>query len=85
MRVTNKSLKAGTPDMSKFNDVTNFLFADPSFTGGMATVLDMGGTLVEFNQSPNPEFADYRAIASDWAAVGESLNYSITSDEQAQQ
>lgn len=59
--------------MGKFNDDTNFLFADPSFLSGLATALDLGGTLVEFNQSPNGQFADARALASDWAVTGKDI------------
>jgi hypothetical protein len=50
-----------------------FLFALPSFFGGMARVLDLGGTLKEFNYSPSPERADYIALKSDWSAIGSDV------------
>ena len=32
--------------------------------------LDLGGTMVVYNDSPTPEEADNRALDSDWRAVG---------------
>jgi len=52
---------------------TDFLFARPSFWGGAASVIDLGATLVEYNQSRTPEEADNRAIYADWLAIGEDL------------
>ncbi|MBW1999258.1 MAG: hypothetical protein JRJ29_15025 [Deltaproteobacteria bacterium] len=51
--------------MAKFD----FLFARPSFLGGMAKVLDLAGTLNEYNYSPNENLADARALHLDWEAV----------------
>lgn len=56
---------------------SSFLFADPSFIGGLATVLDIGGTLTEYNESNSPEEADMRAIRSDWTSVGEDLLHAM--------
>lgn len=53
--------------------LSSHLFARPSFLGGMASVLDIGGTLVEYNAALTPEQADAMALASDWAAVGGDL------------
>lgn len=69
-------------------DNERFLFADPSFVRGMATVLDLGGTLVSFNQSLTPEQADYRAMVSDWAAIGlelESAAHVVTSKAEKEE
>jgi len=52
---------------------TFFLFAKPSFLEGMARVLDIGGTLTEFNRLPTSEEADANAIRQDWEAVGLDL------------
>ncbi len=52
---------------------STFLYADPSFSEGMARVLDFGDTLTEYNRSPSPERADAIAIAADWRAVIEDL------------
>jgi hypothetical protein len=54
---------------------TDFLFARPSFSGGMAAAMDLCGILVgEYNRSPTPRHADFRAITSDWAISGMDLS-----------
>ena len=68
--------------MGKISDLTGFLFADPSFLGGVAASVDMGGTLVEYNQSQTGQEADYRAMASDWAAVGCEISVALNAQEQ---
>jgi len=50
------------------------LFAMPSFTGGAARVLDLGGTFDVYNESLNAAEADQRALLSDWQQVGIDLN-----------
>jgi len=52
---------------------TTFLYARPSFTEGLARVLDVGGTLNVYNVSPTGECADYQAIKSDWLATGKDI------------
>ncbi len=52
---------------------TDMLYASPSFMGGIAATLDMGGTLSVYNDSESPELADAKALASDWFAVGEDM------------
>ncbi|HOC93882.1 MAG TPA: hypothetical protein PKH33_16160 [bacterium] len=52
---------------------TDYLYAKPSFLGGMARVLDLGGTLKEYNSSSSSEEADARAISSDWKMVGKDI------------
>jgi hypothetical protein len=52
---------------------TDFLFSTPSFIGGMASVLDLGTTLVVYNESPSPVEADFKAIQSDWGVTGIDL------------
>ena len=47
-----------------------FLFARPTFSSGIARVLDLGGTLSEYNSYITPELADFYAILSDWSVVG---------------
>lgn len=49
------------------------LYARPSFLEGIARLFDVGGMLNTYNQSRTPEEADYRAILSDWEAVGRDL------------
>ena len=53
--------------------MTDFLFAHPSFLGGMAQAMDLGGTLFLFNNSRTPEEADLRAMKSDWITVGDDI------------
>ena len=53
--------------------MTDFLFARPTFWSGMGDVLDLGGTMVMFNESASPEEADNLALANDWAAVGNDI------------
>ena len=50
-----------------------FLFGSFNFWEGMARVLDVGGTMVVYNESPTIEEADSRALSSDWQAVGDDL------------
>ena len=50
-----------------------FINARPSFIEGFARVLDLGGTLTEYNQSLNGEQADSIALTMDWCAIGEDF------------
>ncbi len=59
-----------------------FLFSNPSFLSGMSCVLDLGGTLNEYNVSATNEQADSLAIRSDWAVVGADIMEAVTSDDQ---
>ncbi len=49
------------------------LFAQPSFFAGASRLVDFFGVLNTYNKSHTPEEADFRAILSDWEAVGLSL------------
>ena len=51
------------------------LFATPSFAQGFSRILDLGGTVNEFNISLTPEEADHDALWSDWCAVGDDIRY----------
>ena len=52
---------------------SDFLFATPSFVGGMASVLDLGATLVVYNESRTLMEADSKAMASDWQVIGNDI------------
>lgn len=52
---------------------STFLFATPSFIGGLSSVLDMGATLVVYNEAPTMELADKWAMSSDWIISGEDI------------
>ena len=58
------------------------LFAEPSFIEGMSRVLDLAGTLQEYNSSKTEQKADTEEIKNDWRAVGDDLRFSISSHEQ---
>lgn len=49
---------------------TYFLFSEPSFIEGIARIIDFGSTLNQYNDSISDFEADYRALKSDWQAVG---------------
>ncbi len=57
---------------------TFYLSALPSFSEGMARVLDLGTTLEDYNDSPSPGLADYTALRNDWFAVGSDLRAALT-------
>lgn len=52
---------------------STFLFADPSFTEGMARVLDMAGLLDAYNSCSSEKQADFLAMLADWQTVGQDL------------
>jgi hypothetical protein len=59
--------------MRAMRSFTDFLYARPSFLEGMARVLDIGGTLQQYNVSATGEDADARALAADVHAIGADL------------
>lgn len=68
--------------MGKLSLETSYLYANPSFLGGMAQTLDLGGTLLVYNTSDTPAEADAKAIGNDWKAVGKDILYSMNQYEQ---
>jgi hypothetical protein len=52
---------------------STFLFANPSFSEGLARVLDAGGTLNSYNVSQTEKQADFLALSADWRAVGKDI------------
>lgn len=52
---------------------SDFLFARPSFLGGVARILDLGGTIKIYNDSPSELIADIIALRADWKAVGNEI------------
>ncbi len=61
---------------------TDYLYANPSFTGGMASALDLSGVLMtEYNRSSTPNMADFRALQSDWAIAGLDISEAINQFE----
>ncbi|MEK7586810.1 MAG: hypothetical protein AAB453_03000 [Patescibacteria group bacterium] len=62
--------------------ISNRLFVGPSFWEGMSRVIDLGGTLQEYNTSETEKQADDKAIGDDWQVVGDDLRSSIKNYEQ---
>ncbi len=52
---------------------SRFLFARPSFSDGIARLMDFGGLLNAYNLSPSAETADQCALAMDFAVVRDEL------------
>lgn len=52
---------------------TDYLFAAPSFSSGVASLLDLFGQFDDYNDSPSAALADARAMYSDWRVTGEDL------------
>ena len=64
------------------NNKSTFLFARPSFIGGVARVMDLGTTLQIYNESKTEEEADTKAIKKDWETVGEDISNAIKKYER---
>ena len=60
-----------------------FCVRRPSFIGGASRVLDLFGTLQEYNRSVTPEIADQRAMFSDFRAIRADLERVIECSEEA--
>jgi hypothetical protein len=56
---------------------TFFLFARPSFIGGIARLLDFSGSLKVYNEHNTGAEADARAFMEDWRALGEDFHSAI--------
>ncbi len=63
--------------MGKLSIETSYLYATPSFLSGMSHTLDMGATLILYNESNTSAEADIKALRNDWKAVGKDLRESI--------
>lgn len=61
---------------------SDFLFARPSRISGVGRTIDLWGCFEEFNDSPNTEVADERALYSDWRMVGEDLVRAIKQERE---
>lgn len=63
------------------NSTSGFLYAEPSVAEGIARLIDLGGTLVEYNVSHEP---DQIAIRADWRAIGADLRTVIRQETTRQ-
>lgn len=61
--------------------IPNKLFAEPSFIEGISRILDLCGTLQEYNDSETEQKADVEALKNDWRAVEDDLRFSISDYE----
>ncbi len=52
---------------------TDFLFAQPCFTSGVGSVLDLWGTFDSYNISKSVDDADRKALLNDWYNVGDDI------------
>ena len=69
-------------NMNHLLDISGFLFAKPSFSGGAARCLDIGSTQEIYNESSSESMADYDALMADWMAVGADMCAAIKTFEQ---
>lgn len=53
------------------------LFIRPSFSRGMASIMDIGATLNEYNTDETPEVADEKALVSDWKETGNDISFAV--------
>ncbi len=67
------------------NTKSLFLFPEPSFIGGMGSVLDIGGNFFPLNASRSGEEADAKAIKSDWQNVGKDIRSAMDSECNGEQ
>ena len=58
------------------------LFSEPSFFEGLGRLFDWGSTLNNYNISESEEESDYKALASDWANIGEDMRMAVSKYEQ---
>ena len=61
---------------------STFLFGSPTWKEGVGRLVDFGDTLTEYNISPTPEAADFRALWMDWAAVGDDIRSALSAEKQ---
>jgi hypothetical protein len=60
------------------HDYTGLLYAQPTFTSGLARTLDVAGTFDDYNYSRTPEEADQIALTADWYAIGADFLHALT-------
>lgn len=64
------------------NEITEILYATPSFTEGIGRILDFGNTLTEYNRAGSGEQADFLALRADWRAVAADLRGAMLNADQ---
>ena len=61
---------------------TDFLFAQPSYLSGLASMFDFAGALGEYNTAPTGEEADARALTMDWRAIADDYRAAFAAFER---
>jgi len=61
---------------------TDFLFPDQDMITGISSILDIFNPETPYNYSKTGEEADIKAIAHDWAAIGEDIYGAINSQKK---
>jgi hypothetical protein len=72
---------AGVDGGNKMRDLTGFLYAQPSFLEGVASILDLGDTLTGYNACETGEQADRLAFRMDWKAIGADMEQALAAHE----
>jgi hypothetical protein len=64
--------------MNRYRNSLYYSYTKPSFLGGLARILDLGGTLRN-NNSPSGSVyeMDIMAMRSDWIAIGQDIGDAI--------
>lgn len=60
---------------------TGFLFPNTNFWIGMGSILNIAGDYFTFNTSESGKEADYKALESDWAIIGQDIEDVIDTDK----
>ncbi len=63
--------------LSIMDKLSYYFFAKPSFVEGVARLIDLGGTLQEYNCALTEDQADSIAATADWMAVGNDLQQAM--------
>lgn len=67
--------------MEIYSKYSSVVLASLSFWKGMASTLDLGNTFYTYNESKTPAKADRRALAHDWAIVGEDIWWAMQNEQ----
>ncbi len=66
--------------IDRYRESLYYSYAKPSFLGGLARILDLGGTLRNtYSHSDDVYEMDIMAMRSDWIAIGQDLGNAIGS------
>lgn len=69
--------------MFKRKHRTDFLFSRTGFLTGAGSVFNLAGNYFGYNYSDSPFEADAKALASDWAVVGQDMQDAMTAFDES--